>query len=251
MKSDRARAILHARTLLAGAGRIVVMTGAGISAESGVPTFRGWQPDDGDDPPLWARFRPEELATPEAFHQDPELVWQWYDWRRGLVAGTTPNAGHRALVRLEERAGHFTLVTQNVDGHHGLAGSRNILSLHGDLWTLRCVACGTEREDRRVPLPELPPVCECGGLLRPGVVWFGEPLPEAALRAAFQAAVECDVMLVVGTSAVVYPAAGVAVAALEAGRPVIEVNPEATPLSESCAVALRGPAGELLPQIVG
>jgi len=244
--------LVRAAELVARARRVCVLTGAGISAESGVPTFRGWTAADGDDPPLWARFRPEELATPEAFHADPALVWAWYDWRRGLVAASEPNAGHRALAMLEQRVPEFTLVTQNVDGHHTRAGSRRVLHLHGDLFTVRCTGCGAEREDRRHPLPELPPRCAgCGAMERPGVVWFGEMLPADILGDAAAAAEQCDVMLVVGTSAVVYPAAGVAIAAIQAGRPVIEINPEPTPLSEACVHTLRGPAGEILPLLLG
>jgi NAD-dependent deacetylase len=142
-------ALATVRQWVADATDVVVLTGAGISAESGVPTFRGWTPEDGDDAPLWSKYRPEELATPGAFARDPTLVWEWYDWRRGLIAATEPNAGHHALVELERRAERFALVTQNVDGHHTRAGSRNVLHLHGDIWTLRCVQCGVEREDRR------------------------------------------------------------------------------------------------------
>lgn len=244
-------ALATVKQWVAEATNVVVLTGAGISAESGVPTFRGWTPDDGDDAPLWSKFRPEELATPEAFAQDPTMVWEWYDWRRGLIAGTQPNAGHAALVDLERRVDRFALVTQNVDGHHTLAGSRNVLHLHGDIWLLRCVDCGREIEDRRHPLPELPPTCsDCGGLLRPGVVWFGEGLPVDILERSFLLAAECDLMLVVGTSAVVYPAAGVALQAIEAGVTVIEVNPETTPLSAHMTACLTGPAGVVLPELL-
>ena len=151
----------RAREWLRQASSVAVLTGAGISAESGIPTFRGAGG-------LWREFRAEDLATPEAFARDPRLVWEWYDWRRGLIARAEPNAGHRALAELERRAGRFTLITQNVDGLHDRAGSRNILKVHGDIWMVRCTACGRETRDDRVPLPELPPRCECGGLLRPG-----------------------------------------------------------------------------------
>jgi len=147
--------IARSRELVANARRIVTLTGAGISAESGVPTFRG-------SAGLWRTFRPQDLATPEAFARDPGLVWEWYDWRRGLIASAKPNPGHHALVRLEARTERFTLVTQNVDGLHRLAGNRNIIHLHGDIWTIRCTRCGAERQDHSVPLPELPPRCRCG-----------------------------------------------------------------------------------------
>jgi NAD-dependent deacetylase len=233
----------HARDRLARSRRVVALTGAGISAESGVPTFRG-------DGGLWRRYRAEDLATPEAFARDPRLVWEWYDWRRGIIAAARPNAGHRALVDLEARSSAFTLVTQNVDGLHRAAGSRNIIHLHGDIWTLRCTRCGAEREDRSVPLPELPPRCACGGLERPGVVWFGESLPEGAFEHAVREVEAAEVVLVIGTSAVVYPAAGLGAVATRSGIPVIEVNPEATGHSAG-ALSLRGNAGEVLPRIIG
>lgn len=243
--------VAAARRLLAGASRVAVLTGAGVSEESGVPTFRG--PGG-----LWREFRPEDLATPEAFARDPHLVWEWYNWRREKVASVEPNAAHRALARLEERlaagpAAHgrpFTLATQNVDDLHERAGSRSIVHLHGEIWRLRCCGCGREDYDRRVPLDPLPPVCPCGGLLRPAVVWFGEALPPDAWDAAVAAAGECDVFLVVGTSALVYPAASLPAIGLRAGARLIEVNRDQTPLTAQAEVSLRGPAGELLPGIV-
>ncbi|MFN3323472.1 MAG: SIR2 family NAD-dependent protein deacylase [Bryobacteraceae bacterium] len=225
------------------ADAVVALTGAGISAESGIPTFRGAGG-------LWKQYRPEELATPEAFARDPRLVWEWYDWRRGLIAQASPNQGHYALVDLERRCRRFTLVTQNVDGLHDRAGSRNILKLHGDIWTLRCTACGKESRNERPSLPELPPRCSCGGLLRPGVVWFGEALPEKVWSDAQAAARQAEVLLVVGTSAVVYPAIGLVPIARSAGARVIEVNLEETPLSEELDCSLRGRAGEILPKLV-
>ena len=235
--------IEQARAWLRDANSAAVLTGAGISAESGVPTFRG-------NGGLWKNFRPEELATPEAFARDPKLVWEWYDWRRGLIANAQPNAGHAALARLQHQKKTFTLITQNVDGLHDKAGSWRILKLHGDIWRFRCMECGADWPDRRVPLPKLPPHCRCGGLARPGVVWFGEPLPPGIFQEAEHAASTAEVLLVVGTSAVVYPAAALAPLARQAGAKVIEVNIEDTALSGECHASLRGPAGEMLPQLI-
>jgi NAD-dependent deacetylase len=229
---------------IAGAARMLVLTGAGVSAESGVPTFRG--PEG-----LWRQRRPEELATHEAFARDPGLVWEWYAWRREVIAPLRPNAAHDAISRLEERAHVFLLATQNVDGLHQASSSRRVVELHGSLWRLRCTACAEEGEDRRVPLPELPPRCSCGGLLRPAVVWFGESLPEPALRAAFDAGESADVVLVIGTSSVVYPAAAIAPAARARGAFVVEVNPFETPLTALAHASFRGPAGEIVPSLLG
>ena len=163
------------------------------------------------------------------------------------MAATEPNAGHRALVTIENNTPHFSLVTQNVDGLHDRAGSRNILKVHGDIWELRCLGCGRESRDERLEFPESPPRCDCGGMLRPGVVWFGEGLPAAIWQAAERAAATCGVMLVVGTSAVVYPAAGLAPLAKSAGAKIIEVNLDETPFSTHVDLSLRGRAGEILP----
>ena len=236
------QAIQHARALLAHTQRIAVLTGAGVSAESGVPTFRGAQG-------LWRQYRPDDLATPEAFARDPKLVWEWYNWRRGLLAAAQPNAGHDALTELERRAASFTLITQNVDGLHQRAGSKNVLELHGSIWLLRCIHCGREWEDT-APSLAIPPPCLCGGMARPGVVWFGENLNPKVWTAAEQAAGACDVLLVAGTSAVVYPAAGLAPLARSAGAKIIEANIEATALSRAADVTLAGRAGELLPQLL-
>jgi len=232
-----------AREWIREARSVAVLTGAGISAESGVPTFRG--PGG-----LWRQYRPEDLATPKAFRRDPRLVWEWYDWRRQRIAQARPNAGHEALVRLERSKPRFWLITQNVDGLHERAGSRRVIKLHGDIWLVRCVVCGREQRDERVPLPELPPRCACGGLLRPGVVWFGEALPPGAWEAAEQAVREAEVLLVVGTSAVVYPAAGLIPLAQACGARVIEVNPQETPMSARLDCSLRGPAGVILPALI-
>ncbi len=221
-----------------GCRKLVALTGAGISRESGIPTFRG---ADG----LWRKFKPEELATPWAFQKDPKLVWEWYQWRRGLMADKEPNEGHRLLARLEEIVPDFWLITQNIDGLHQLAGSRRVIELHGNIWRERCTSCSYKRENRRVPLDELPPRCpECGSLLRPDVVWFGEALPAEALEAAIHHSESCDVMLVIGTSAVVQPAASLPVMAKRAGAYLVEVNPESTPITHICHMSLRMSAVE-------
>ncbi|MGH9794781.1 MAG: SIR2 family NAD-dependent protein deacylase [Candidatus Acidiferrales bacterium] len=235
--------IATAREWLRTAQTLAVLTGAGISAESGLPTFRG--PNG-----LWRNHRPEQLATPQAFARDPQMVWEWYDWRRSVHAGKEPNAGHRALAELERRATEFLLVTQNVDSLHERAGSRAIVHLHGSLWRVRCVACGEEQTNEQVPLDPLPPRCGCGAMQRPAVVWFGEQLPQREFAAAVSAARQAEVFLVVGTSSLVYPAAALPRIALESGARVIEVNPEATELTPSAHASLRGLAGELLPELI-
>jgi NAD-dependent deacetylase len=225
---------------------VAVLTGAGISAESGVPTFRG---EDG----LWRTYRAENLATPDAFCRDPKLVWEWYDWRRGLIADCLPNAAHHTLVQMERHFDDWTLITQNVDGLHQLAGSRNVVELHGSIWRMRCTQeCRTPWDDRTVPLSvaggALPRCTRCESLARPDVVWFGELLPGEALTAALAAAQRCQVMLVVGTSAVVQPAASLPLLALRRGAYVVEINPEATPLSSAVHEVIREPAALALPK---
>ena len=232
-----------ARERLAAAQSVAVLTGAGISAESGIPTFRG--PGG-----LWNNYRAEDLATPEAFARDPRLVWEWYNWRRETIAKARPNPAHHALVKLEIAKSSFTLITQNVDGLHDLAGSGRILKLHGDIWRLRCTSCSSNWPDRRATLPKLPPHCACGGMARPGVVWFGEPLPEGIMKEAEHAVASCQVFFVIGTSAVVYPAAGLVPFAKQSGATVIEINTEATAFSQTVDFALQGPAGELLPKLL-
>jgi NAD-dependent deacetylase len=229
---------------LRNARHVVVLTGAGISAESGIPTFRDAMTG------LWARFRPEDLATADAFRRDPALVWDWYEWRRGLVAAARPNAGHRAVTALQARVPACTVITQNVDGLHQDAGTRGVIELHGNLRRSKCFA-----EDRVVPewpaTDARPPLCpRCGAPLRPDVVWFGESLPPDALAAAGDAARDCDVLISIGTSAVVYPAAALPATALAAGAKVVEVNRDATPLSGSATWSFRGAAGESLPALV-
>ena len=222
---------------------LAVLTGAGVSAESGVPTFRGAGG-------LWRTYRPEDLATPGAFRRDPALVWEWYDWRRGLIGKCQPNTAHHTLADMEPHFADFVLITQNVDGLHRLAGSRNIVELHGNLWGQRCTrGCRPNWQDRSVPLPQIPPRCpDCGALARPDVVWFGESLPGDAWAAAWAAARRCQVMLVVGTSALVQPAASLPLLALEQGVYVVEINPQPTPLSDLVAEALREPAATALPR---
>ena len=231
------------REWLRDAPSVAVLTGAGISAESGIPTFRG--PDG-----LWRRHRPEDLATPEAFARDPKLVWEWYDWRRGLISQAEPNAAHRALSEFERRAPLFTVITQNVDGLHDRAGSRRLLKVHGDIWNLRCTRCGKERHDPRPSIPDLPPLCSCGAIERPGVVWFGESLPPEVWSRSEQAARDAHVFFVIGTSAVVYPAAGLAALAKSAGAKIVEINVAETPVSSFVDASLRGPAAQLLPELL-
>ena len=223
--------------------RVAVLTGAGISAASGIPTFRGKQDS------LWSRYRPEELATPQAFSLDPELVWRWYDWRRGLIAQAEPNAAHQALADLEAH-GSLTLVTQNVDGYHQQAGNKNVLEFHGSIWVVRCLDCGFETLDRRVPLPILPECGQCGGLVRPGVVWFGEGIDPEILQESALAAGNCDLFLVVGTAGAVYPAAGLVGAARQAGARIVEFNIERSGVSHLADLFVPGSAADTLGLLV-
>ena len=225
------------------AKKIAVLTGSGISAESGIPTFRG---KDG----LWKNFRAQELATPAAFSQNPKLVWEWYDWRRGIIADKKPNQGHAILVDWEAHFSSFAIITQNIDGFHQKAGSCNVLELHGNIWKARCTKEGTIIELYDTPLKAIPLVCpDCGALLRPHVVWFGESLDSDTLQKAFSLSSDCDLMFVIGTSAEVQPAASLPLAAGERGAKVVEVNPDVTPLSSLADFSFRGKAGKILPQI--
>lgn len=226
------------------AQHIAVLTGAGVSQESGVPTFRQAQTG------LWAQYDPEQLATPAAFRRNPRLVWEWYEWRRALVAQASPNPGHVALAQLEQLVPRFTLITQNVDGLHARAGSRRVVALHGDLMQTKCFADGQSVESWS-QTDDVPPRCpRCGGLLRPDVVWFGENLPTDALQTAVSAAAACDVFLSIGTSALVQPAASLPLTALEKGALLVEINPDITPLTRWADVVLTGRAGEVLPEMV-
>lgn len=235
---------------LAGAQNVVVLTGAGVSAESGIRTFRDTMAG------LWKEFDPQKLATPEAFEADPETVTRWYDWRRLGCLAAEPNPGHVALARLEtwmtEGGRRFTLLTQNVDRLHHKAGSRNVVELHGSIIQWRCTRTGRTCVPGPEAFTEFPPrsTFDPAGLLRPDVVWFGEMLPAAALQAAEEAMAACDLFMSVGTSSVVYPAAGFAEMAMYRGASVIEVNPEPTPLTAMATWSLRGKAGEVLPALV-
>ncbi|HJZ69464.1 MAG TPA: NAD-dependent deacylase [Blastocatellia bacterium] len=227
---------------------VAVLTGAGISAESGVPTFRG-----GGGSEIWTwRGRPvTELSSAELIATDPKLVWEWFDYRRGMLTSIEPNAGHRALAEWERRFEEFTLITQNIDDLHRAAGSRNVLELHGNIWRARCLRCASTFEARKSPLEENPPRCfSCAGPARPDVVLFGEMLPEGVFERAEEAAARADLFFVIGTSAVVYPAAGLPITAKRSGARVIEVNPEMTDVSFVADITLLGKAGEILPQFL-
>lgn len=215
--------------------KVVVFTGAGVSADSGVPTFRGPQG-------LWRSHRSEDLATPEAFARDPKLVWDWYEWRRGLIREAQPNAAHRAIARLASAV----VITQNVDNLHARGGSHDVVELHGNIFRVRCTREGTITVADE-PFASLPPHCACGALLRPDIVWFGEMLPEEAVARASAAIIGADLLLIIGTSGVVYPAAGLV--ALHRGLS-IEINPEASALTSACTYAIPSRAAEAAPQII-
>jgi len=225
------------------AQQVCVLTGAGVSAESGVPTFREAQTG------LWEQYDPHDLATPDAFRRDPALVWRWYRWRRDLVAGVEPNPGHLALVRLAGLVPELTIVTQNVDGLHQRAGSDGVIEFHGNLFENRCFVEGdlAEGADMSAEVPVCP---GCGGMLRPGVVWFGESIPERTLEAAAAAVIGCDLFFSIGTSSLVWPAAGLAEAARQQGARIVEINLDATPLSSATHYCLQGKSGEVLPELL-
>lgn len=226
------------------AERVVALTGAGISAESGVPTFRDAQTG------LWSKYRAEELATPEAFLKQPRLVWDWYVFRRRLTEGATPNPGHFTLARFADAFADFTLITQNVDGLHQRAGQRDVIELHGNIQRTLCFDEGRVVDDV-VDDGATPARCStCGGLLRPGVVWFGESLPAAALARAEHAARACQVFFSIGTSSLVHPAAGLPLLAKRSGALLVEINPAPTPLTPHADCVLSGPAGQVLPALL-
>lgn len=235
----------RAAAILRQAQRVAVLTGAGISAESGVPTFRA---SDG----LWEGHRIEDVATPRGFARDPGLVWRFYNARRANLRSVQPNPGHFALVELERRlpGDRFTLATQNVDTLHTLAGSQRVLELHGNIRRVRCSRCAYAADRQLEPLPDLPECPECGSLLRPDIVWFHESLPEDVWETAVMAVYRCDCLLVVGTSAVVHPAAGLIDLAKQHSAAVIEVNLDTTVASRLADVSLLGRSGEILPQLV-
>ncbi len=222
---------------------VAVLSGAGLSAASGIPTFRGAQDS------LWSKYRPQDLATPQAFERDPKLVWGWYDWRRELIAASKPNAAHRALADLENHT-QVTIITQNVDGYHRLAGSSRILEYHGSIWTVRCQGCGDETLDERVPMPLLPHCEKCGGLLRPGVVWFGEGIDPGVMQASAQATDDCEIFLVIGTAGAVYPAAGLVAAARHGGALVVEFNLEPSEISHLADLFVAGSAADTVPDLL-
>lgn len=227
------------------ARHVTVLTGAGVSAESGVPTFREAQTG------LWANYSPEALATPRAFQRNPHLVWEWYAWRRKLVAAAQPNPAHLALAEMARLFREFHLITQNVDGLHQRAGSREVIELHGNITRTKCFNEGTVVSSW-AETGDVPPKCpNCGGPLRPDVVWFEEPLPAVELTRAMQASSGCDVFFTIGTSAVVYPAAALPFEALRGGALVVEINPQPTSFTEQAHHSLAGAAGVVLPELLG
>lgn len=235
--------ILDVRDRIQEAQSVTVLTGAGISADSGIPTFRGTEG-------LWKNFRPEELASPEAFARDPKLVWEWYNWRRELLATKRPNAAHEALAQLEKQLPDFWVITQNVDGLHTMAGTQRLSEIHGNIWKIRCTQCHHVRHNHDVPV-EFPPTCvDCGGLLRPHIVWFGEPLAPEDLECSYAALHRCDILVIIGTSGAVYPAASFAPVAKDHGAFVVELNVEATPISSMVDVSFQGRAKELVPLLL-
>jgi len=231
------------KKIITNSNRVTVLTGAGISAESGVPTFRGING-------MWRNYQVTDVATPQAFAKDPELVWEFYNWRRNLISKVTFNPGHKALVELENHVNDFTLITQNVDGLHREAGSKRLLEIHGNLWVVRCTKCGMLTMDRSKDMGRFPKCAKCGGLLRPNVVWFGESLNPDILGKAIDAARNCELMLIVGTSAMVQPAASLAFKAKAAGAVLAEINIEMTPQSGQMDFVLTGKAGEILPMLI-
>lgn len=229
---------------LRAAERVTALTGAGVSQESGLRTFRDAQTG------LWAQYKPTDLASPEAYARDPKLVWDWYAWRREAIKGVRPNPGHYALVDMAHHVPDFSLITQNVDGLHRMAGSPRVIELHGNLQRVKCSSCGQQAEVWDEAHEQVPLCALCGGMLRPDVVWFGESLPREPLEAAVEAARACHVFFSIGTSGLVQPAASLAFAAHNRGAVVVEINAEPTPLTPKVDFALHGKSGEILPVLV-
>ena len=230
-------------TYLDKAQRVAFLTGAGVSKESGIPTFRDAQTG------MWANYNPQELATPEGFKSDPKLVWQWYDYRRKLLGGAEPNPGHKAIVELESMVPKVSIVTQNIDGLHQKAGSSDVVELHGSIKRFHCFDRGHDAPDVPFDLEE-PPLCQCGSMIRPGVVWFGESLPPHAMKRGLEECEKSEVVFVVGTSALVQPAASLPYAAHRRGAKLIEINPDETPITDIVDVFMQGPSGQVLPLVV-
>ncbi len=237
--------IARAIEILRRSKSLFVLTGAGISAESGIPTFRG---SDG----LWKSFSATDLATPEAFEKNPQLVWEWYHWRQEIIKQAKPNPAHYSLAHLEKKFDEFLLLTQNVDNLHKRAGSQNVLELHGNIFRARCLSCGTiiDHKIRQEEKADNQPKCNCGGLLRPDVVWFGEQIPQDIWQQSLEFLSNADVAIVSGTSGIVWPAAAIPEIAKRSGVRTIEINLEPTPISDIVDVSILGKAGEILPQVV-
>lgn len=236
--------IQKAQEIMSRARGITVLTGAGISAESGIPTFRG---DDG----LWKKYNPEDIDTADGFKRNPKYVWEWYNGLREHISKKEPNSGHYALAMLEKIKPHFTLITQNIDDLHRTAGNANIIELHGNIWWTKCMDCPFMGENRDLPLPEIPPKCkDCGGMLRPAVVWFRDNIPLSVIDACLLAIEDSDVMLIVGTSGIVEPAASMGLVAKHTGKTVIEINLDKSLNSANYDLLLLGKAGEILPRII-
>lgn len=231
-------------SLLSRTSNLVALTGAGVSQESGLRTFRDSQSG------LWAQYKPQDLASPQAFARDPKLVWDWYAWRREAIKGARPNAGHYALAEIEKKNPQFTLITQNVDGLHRMAGNQNILELHGNIQRVRCSECSRFADSWDEDSETVPCCDHCDGLLRPDVVWFGESLPRDQLERAVEASRACEVYFSIGTSGVVQPAASLAHSAKSNGAIIVEINAETTPLTEKADFFLQGKSGEILPALV-
>lgn len=236
--------IQKAKEIIREAKSVAVLTGAGISAESGIPTFRG-------EGGFWEKYRPDEVDTADAFKRNPVYVWQWYGSIRELVSQKEPNPGHFALVELEKKKPNFAIITQNIDDLHHAAGNQNVIELHGNIWRTRCTECHHTEENRDVPLDEVPPRCRrCGGMLRPGVIWYDENISAQIIDSSLIAIENCDVMLIVGTSALVEPAGSMGLVAKRIGKPVIEVNLERTMNSVFYDFILLGKSGDILPRII-